>query len=72
MSANYTNAQMLSDVETAIQQTLSSNAVSYSIGGRTVQRLPLKDLYAMRQQLQLAVNRDANGIFYAAQFRRPE
>lgn len=65
-----TAASLLAKVDTAIEKILDGTADSYSIGARTYTALDIKDLFRMRQQLELQANRDANGAMRLAKIGR--
>lgn len=69
-----TNSQLLDAVETAISAVLSGGVASYSItagsGGRQVTALDLPMLLTQRDRLIAAVNREAQGSFGVAEFRK--
>lgn len=66
-----TNQELLDAVNAAILAKLTGNAVqSYSIGGRNIQYYSLKDLHALRQQLQAEIGAEQGTTNYAS-FERP-
>ena len=64
---------MLDNVETAINNILTGGAVhSYTIDGRSLQRMSLKELRDMRDQLKLEVARaETGGTTSLAEFKEP-
>lgn len=61
-----TTQELLDAVETAISARLSGGAVqSYSIGGRNLQYVSLKELYDIRDRLRAEVNTGTSRRNYA-------
>jgi len=67
-----TAAELLAVYDEAILALVRGGASSYSIGGRTVTKLNLRDLEKRRDELALQVERESGGgIFRKATIRRP-
>jgi len=65
-------ASMLNAVNQAISARLNGGAVnSYSIGGRELQYISLKELLDLRSQLQKEIGATKTGTRTYAQFKRP-
>ena len=64
-----TNAQYLTQVETAISQLLAGTVKQYRIGDRMVTKLDLKELATLRNQLIANAQRDSTGAFSVANMR---
>lgn len=64
---------MLDNVETAINNILTGGAVaSYSVNGRSLQRMTLKELRDLRDQLKTEVARgETGGTTHLAEFLEP-
>jgi len=56
-------SNLLSQIETAIEQLLTGNVQSYSIGSRSVTKLDLAKLFDERRMLQAEVARSQGGMF---------
>lgn len=67
-----TNQQMLDKVDAAIERLLDGGAAAYTEEDRSFTGLSLKELYKMRNDLAVAIQREGGGSFYAAQFREAE
>jgi hypothetical protein len=67
-----TNQQMLDKVDAAIAKLLDGGAQAYTEEDRSFQGLSLGQLYAMKKELTLAVQREGGNSFFAAQFRDAE
>lgn len=52
---------LLAQVDAAIEALLTGGASSYSIGSRSVTKLDLNDLFAMRNDLLFQVQRESSG-----------
>lgn len=65
-----TPAQLLSQIEAAIEALLTGGASSYSIGNRSVTKLDLKELFEQRRMLQAEVDRESTGMFKLAKMQR--
>lgn len=64
-------ANLLSQVETAIEQLLTGNVQSYSIGSRNVTKLDLDSLFEQRRILQSELERQSGGgVFSLAKMGR--
>jgi hypothetical protein len=64
-------ANLLSQVETAIEQLLTGNVQSYAIGSRNVTKLDLDSLFEQRRILQAELERQSGGgIFSLAKMGR--
>lgn len=58
-------------IQTAITNTLTGNASSYGVNGRSVTRLDLSTLYARLREIDVAIARlSGTGTFSVANFRR--
>lgn len=66
-----TNQQILDALEAAIAAILDGGVVSYQINGRIATMLDLAALMKQRQEMLAAVDREKNGAFAVALFRRP-
>jgi len=67
-----TKQEMLTAVNDAIQARLTGGAVaSYSIGGRNLQYISLKELMDLRDKLKREVSSESKTRNYAS-FKRPE
>lgn len=67
----HSKAQQLEAVENAIFAIMDGGAVQdYSIGGRSLSRMSLKDLTAWRDQLKAEIASE-NGSTYHVTFKRP-
>ena len=56
-----TNSEILDMIDTAIEGLLSGQLQSYSIGGKSFNRLNLMDLWKLRKEVQAAANDEAYG-----------
>ena len=56
----------------AIATILAGGVSSYSVNGRSVMKLSLKDLTEQRRELENLIARLGNGMFSVVQFRDPE
>lgn len=66
-----TPAQLLTQIESAIEALLTGGASSYSIGSRSVTALDLPTLFDQRRMLQAEVDRESGGgMFRLAALRR--
>lgn len=64
-------AQLLTQIDAAIEALLTGGASSYSIGSRSVTKLDLATLFEERRILQSEANRDSGGgIFRLAKMQR--
>lgn len=65
-------ASLLSLVDTAIENLISGEHESYSIGARSVTKLDLADLFKERRILQQEVQRESGGTgaIHLAKFQR--
>lgn len=64
-------ANLLTQVESAIEALLTGGASSYSIGARSVTKLDLAELFEQRKLLQVEVARDSgSGAFSLAKIGR--
>lgn len=64
-------ANLLNQVETAIEQLLTGNVQSYAIGSRNVTKLDLDSLFEQRARLQAELARQSgSGIFTLAKIGR--
>jgi hypothetical protein len=54
-------ANLLTQIEAAIEALLTGGAQSYSIGTRSVTKLDLKSLFEERRMLQTEVQRSSGG-----------
>ena len=69
MSATAT--EMLSAVEDAIQAILTGGAVAeYSVGGKSLRRMGIAELYELRSKLKAEVNAGQSRTNYAS-FKEP-
>lgn len=59
-------------LETAYSNYVSNGVASYTINGRTVQKVDIKWLTQRMDQLRAQVYRANSGMFGVGQFRRPE
>lgn len=65
-----TTQSLLAAVEAAIEALVTGGASSYSIGGRSVTKLNLAELFEQRRMLQSQLDRENNGMFRLAKMRR--
>ena len=65
-----TSADLLSQVEAAIEALLTGGASSYSIGARSVTKLDLDTLFKQRNMLQMQVQRESGSAFSLAKIGR--
>lgn len=66
-------SSLLTQIDAAIEALLTGGASSYSIGGRSVTKLDLGQLFEERRLLQQQVDREAVGsMFRKAAIRRPQ
>lgn len=65
-----TTQSLLTAVEAAIEALVTGGASSYSIGGRSVTKLNLAELFEQRRMLQSQLDRENNGMFRLAKMRR--
>ena len=65
-----TSASLLAQVESAIVALLTGGASSYSIGGRSVTKLDLGELFEWRRELKKDVASESGGTFRLAKMRR--
>lgn len=64
-------ANLLTQIESAIEALLTGGASSYSIGNRSVTKLDLKSLFEERRMLQTEVQRSSgSGVFSLAKMGR--
>ena len=64
-------ANLLAQVNAAIEALLTGGAQSYSIGSRSVTKLDLKSLFEERRMLQIEVDRSTgSGAFRLAKMGR--
>jgi hypothetical protein len=64
-------ANLLTQIEAAIEALLTGGASSYSIGNRSVTKLDLKSLLEERRLLQIEVQRSSgSGVFSLAKMGR--
>jgi hypothetical protein len=64
-------ANLLMQIEAAIEALLTGGAQSYSIGTRSVTKLDLKSLFEERRMLQTEVQRSSgSGVFSLAKIGR--
>jgi hypothetical protein len=64
-------ANLLSQIESAIEALLTGGASSYSIGARSVTKLDLGELFEQRKLLQVEVARSSgSGAFSLAKIGR--
>lgn len=64
-------ANLLTQIEAAIEALLTGGASSYSIGNRSVTKLDLKSLFEERRMLQIEVQRSSgSGVFSLAKMGR--
>jgi hypothetical protein len=64
-------ANLLTQIEAAIEALLTGGASSYSIGNRSVTKLDLKSLFEERRMLQTEVQRSSgSGVFSLAKMGR--
>jgi hypothetical protein len=64
-------ANLLTQIESAIEALLTGGASSYSIGNRSVTKLDLKSLFEERRMLQTEVQRSTgSGVFSLAKMGR--
>lgn len=64
-------ANLLTQIEAAIEALLIGGASSYSIGNRSVTKLDLKSLFEERRMLQTEVQRSTgSGVFSLAKMGR--
>jgi hypothetical protein len=64
-------ANLLTQIEAAIEALLTGGAQSYSIGTRSVTKLDLKSLFEERRMLQTEVQRSTgSGVFSLAKMGR--
>jgi hypothetical protein len=64
-------ANLLTQIEAAIEALLTGGAQSYSIGTRSVTKLDLKSLFEERRMLQTEVQRSSgSGVFSLAKMGR--
>ena len=64
-------ANLLTQIEAAIEALLTGGASSYSIGNRSVTKLDLKSLFEERRMLQTEVHRSTgSGVFSLAKMGR--
>jgi hypothetical protein len=64
-------ANLLTQIEAAIEALLTGGASSYSIGNRSVTKLDLKSLFEERRMLQTEVQRSTgSGVFSLAKMGR--
>lgn len=61
-----TSASLLAKVDTAIEKILDGTAESYSIGSRSYTALDIDDLLRWREKLNLAAQRESNGVVHLA------
>lgn len=65
------NQTLLSQIEAAITALVVGGASSYSIGGRSVTKLDLTELYDMRERVLAQIQRESgSGAFRLAKFGR--
>jgi hypothetical protein len=65
-----TSADLLAQVEAAIEALLTGGASSYSIGQRSVTKLDLATLFEQRNMLQMQVQRESGSAFSLAKMGR--
>lgn len=65
-----TSADLLAQVEAAIEALLTGGASSYSIGQRSVTKLDLATLFQQRNMLQMQVQRESGSAFSLAKMGR--
>ena len=65
-----TSADLLAQVEAAIEALLVGGASSYSIGQRSVSKLDLGELFKQRNMLQIQVQRESGSAFSLAKIGR--
>lgn len=65
-----TSADLLSQVEAAIEALLTGGASSYSLGARSVTKLDLATLFQQRNMLQMQVQRESGSAFSLAKMGR--
>ncbi len=58
-------ANLLNQVETAIEQLLTGNVQSYAIGSRNVTKLDLDSLFEQRRMLQAELARQTGGGMFS-------
>lgn len=64
------SADLLAQVEAAIEALLTGGASSYSIGQRSVTKLDLATLFEQRNMLQMQVQRESGSAFSLAKMGR--
>lgn len=62
----------LTAVNEAILAIVQGKAQSYSINGRQVTRLDLKELRELRKELEVIISRGTSGSFMLARFRNAD
>jgi hypothetical protein len=63
---------ILSQIDTAIADVLAGNHASYSIAGRSVQKLDLNSLLDWKRKVEQIIERQSSGgIFRGAKITRP-
>ncbi len=63
-------SQRLAEIEAAITALTLGGAASYTVGGRSVTKFNLPDLYKLRTQLQFEVQRETSSGFSLAKMGR--
>lgn len=67
-----TDQEILDAIDSAISGTASAGGVkSYTINGRSVERMSIKELMEARGILQARISRSRGGILQVARPRRP-
>jgi hypothetical protein len=66
-----TDTELLALVKQAIGGTLTRNAGAYSVGGKRLDSIPLPELIALRNDLELRVARAQGGYADVARFQGP-
>lgn len=69
--ASKTDAELLESTREAIDALTTGGVESYSLNGRSVTKLNLKELWDQVTTLEKRISRTSNGMFGVAEFQDP-